>query len=140
MIFRCEKGKPLTFLEMDQNFQEILDHISSFENRITKIEESLFSQPSQPFFIDQEGEEIVFKGPEKKEYGRVRLPIFRPNLRGEWCAKEYYHMHDWVVVKGHTYGCIDAHVSEHFEEDCKKWRIVMGTHLLHQKEDVHGGD
>lgn len=125
MIFRCDKGEPLTFLEMDQNFRELLERINDLEKRTAAVEEHALMQSSQKLFVIQEGGEIIFQDHQKRECGRAILPVFRPNLRGKWCAQEYYHLHDWIVFEGDTYGCVMAHVSLSFDNDKDYWRLVM---------------
>lgn len=128
MIFRCDKGEPLTFVEMDQNFRELLEKIHDLESRALAVEEKMVTQSSQQFFIVQEGGEIIFQDRQKRECGRVILPIFRPNLRGKWITQEYYHVHDWVVFEGTTYGCMCAHVATSFPEDKGHWCVVVEPH------------
>lgn len=131
MIFRCEKGESLTFLEMDQNFRELLEKITILEENLKKLNDAMLEQPFQGVSMVQEGEEILLKDQSQQECGRIQIPIFRPNLQGMWKGQEYYHMHDWVVFEGKTYGCIGAHVSTTFDQDHEKWRLVIDSQIAH---------
>lgn len=116
IIYRAQKGAPLTIDEIDGNFKDL-------ETRIEELE----TQPSRDGGISQitlEGDELVIHGPQETMLGRVRLPLPHFQGRGEWQEHQDYCSYDLVRHESALYLCLKAHKSGAFNRDHESWQLL----------------
>ncbi len=121
MIYRSEKGEPLTFHELDGNFKELYELIHT----LIKKDEAKTLVPEYLKEIKQEGQNLYFKGSVGSDLGVVTLPVVMPHPRGAWKKDEYYLINDWILFEKSTYACIKSHVAEAFEKQKEFWVMVV---------------
>jgi hypothetical protein len=121
MIYRSEKGSPLTMQELDGNFKELLAMIQELQQQ--RISEKMLPESLKAVY--QEGDKLMFEGTYSSDLGTVTLPTITPHIRGPWQKEEYYCVHDWVVFEHKTYACMTSHVADDFAKDMAQWRIVI---------------
>lgn len=121
MIYRSEKGEPLTIEELDGNFRELAERVQKLENTIHE------QHPMDGLKeIRQEGDRIHFISTMGHDLGFVTLPKIHPTMRGQWKENMYYCINDWVIEERRTYACTQSHVSTTFEKDQEKWQCITG--------------
>lgn len=121
MIYRSEKGSPLSMQELDGNFKELFRMIQELHHQ--NMSEKII--PESLKAVHQDGDKIMFEGTCGTDLGTVTLPTITPHIRGDWKKEEYYCVHDWVVFEHKTYTCIAHHVAENFAKEIAKWRVVI---------------
>lgn len=116
IIYRAQKGAPLTIEELDGNFKDL-------EKRLETVED-----PASPeggiSHIRLEGDELVFEGSQGISLGRVRLPLPHFHGRGEWQPSNNYNLYDLVRYEDTLYLCLQAHQSNHFDQEREYWQIL----------------
>lgn len=116
IIYRREKGIPLTTLEMDENFSDLDQRIKELETKPI-LAEGIRS-------IIQEGDQIVITGTFGTTWGPFVLPKCLPRPRGDWQENTPYAVGDWVIVKRNSFACVKAHMSsEVFDLEC--WQLIV---------------
>lgn len=115
IIYRDQKGAPLTIEELDGNFKDI-------EHRLKALEEV----PSEGGIshIRLEGDEVVFEGPQGITLGRIRLPLPHFQGRGDWQPSTPYNLYDLVYHEAALYLCLQVHQSVVFDQEREKWQLV----------------
>lgn len=117
IIYRHEKGAPLSSEEIDGNFKEL-------EGRLKVIEET----PTDGEGIGKihlEGEHIKFTGTFGKDFGTFALPKPALNLCGPWSEKKTYRKLDLVSIHNALYCCTEDHMSTSWSQDHPSWKQVL---------------
>lgn len=117
LVFREEKGAPLTIKEIDGNFR----HLQKSVGDIAKAPPYVESVGK----VEQEGDVLRVIGTLGTNLGEVRLPKFRPQVNGEWVVNKNYLIGDWMRREGHLYQCLKTHKSKTFEADMAHWELVL---------------
>lgn len=105
IIYRQEKGAPLTAREMDDNFHEL-------EDRIRKLEAS---HPHQQIdSIEMEEDHMAIKDAVGQVMHRIKLPCLGLKPRGNWQRQRAYAVNDLVNRPEGTYICMQSHQPEEF--------------------------
>lgn len=121
MIYRTEKGKPLTLEEVDGNFRELdlrLKLLESLSKQKQEIPESVAS-------VVQKGDILCFVGSRGSILGTASLPRIIPSVRGSFKKGEYYNLLDFVVYENKTYSCTKSHIAETFLGEGEFWQIII---------------
>ncbi len=116
IIYRHEKGIPLTAEEVDGNFSELDQRVQQLETKPI-MAEGIRS-------IIQEGDQIVITGTFGTTWGPFILPKCLPRPRGDWQENTPYAIGDWVILDKDSFACMKAHMSGHaFESEF--WKVVV---------------
>jgi hypothetical protein len=121
IVYRRQKGEPLTIEEMDGNFANLDSRIKSLETNPSLsggVAEGVAS-------VTQEGDRLTIHGSFGTVLGQVTLPKAFPNPRGKWTPETAYYVMDWVQEKGGIYSCLSPHRSTEFETDKENWALVF---------------
>lgn len=113
ITYRLEKGAPLSILEIDTNFRELEQRLSTLEDH-----------PNTPVIaVEQQEDVLVFKV-DGEVISHVILPKFQPLLKGEWKKDTTYQRGTWVNFNQALYACQILHTSgETFES--KFWTLIF---------------
>jgi hypothetical protein len=119
IIYRRDKGGPLTIEEVDGNFADL--------DRRLRLLETEGIQAEGIGRIRQEGEIIIITGTRGTAFGRLTLPKVIPNPKGAWKTDTAYAVLDWVQRERNLYACVLPHRSALFDEDLRAgyWKILM---------------
>jgi hypothetical protein len=116
IIYRQQKGEPLTIAEMDGNFADLQQRV--------KVLETAPAMAEGIQTITQERDQVTFHGTLGTVLGQVKLPKVFPNPRGKWQPETAYGVLDWVQVERRLYSCRAPHTSRDFQEDQACWGLV----------------
>ena len=117
IIYRHEKGAPLTSEEIDGNFREL-------EGRLISLEEA----PTDGEGIEKihlEGEYIKFTGTFGKDFGTFTLPKASLNLCGPWKTQKPYRKLDLVTAQNALYCCTEDHISSSWNQESSHWKLAL---------------
>lgn len=135
LIYRAEKGSPLTAQEIDNNFKEL-------ESRLLTLEEQAETTESLGK-IHIEGDKIHFKGTFGKDFGTFTLPHPTLNPRGGWVMHTPYKKLDVVTFDNSLYCCTEDHLGTTWEKDQAYWKLLLSfpqplpsTMTLYEKETL----
>jgi len=119
IIYRRDKGGPLTIEEVDGNF-------ANLDRRLQHLETAGI-QAEGIGRIRQEGEIIEITGTRGTIFGRFILPKVIPNPKGAWQTDTHYALLDWVQREGGLYACVLPHHSRLFADDLRSgyWKILV---------------
>jgi hypothetical protein len=112
IVFRQEKGSPLSIEEMDGNFKDLHERVIFLENHPLQAEGI--------GKIEQEQDLLKITGTFGSNLGTFILPKVLPRLCGMWKEQTMYRQTDWVQKEKNLYVCTHSHQSENFSEDLKK--------------------
>lgn len=116
LIYRDQKGAPLTIEELDGNFKDL-------NRRLETLEEHSF-EGGGISDIKLEGDELVILGAHHLELGRVRLPMPQFLGKGAWQEKHPYAVYDLIRHEQGVYVCVKSHESTTFEQDHSHWQLL----------------
>ncbi len=122
VVYRAEKGAPLTCDELDGNFRELVERVERLE-----------TNPSQAEAIGNiqlVGQQLVITGTRGTEFGKFKLPTLAIYPCGEWKSEAAYAVNDLVYKGACAYLCIEAHTSKTFDKEVKHWRVLLDAALL----------
>lgn len=124
MIYRSEKGAPLTAQEVDDNFRQLDTRIKSLERHYPdrKVHE-----------VKVEGDAIVIYDNAGVEMSRAQLPLLALNPRGPWHRDTAYARNDLVTYQGAAYVCVHTHKPGVFKEE--SWLKLMQNEVNHGQEN-----
>ena len=117
IIYRQQKGEPLTIAEMDGNFADLHERLTILETT-PPLAEGVGS-------ISQERDQVTFHGTLGTVLGQIKLPKVFPNPCGRWQPETAYYVMDWVQVSRGLYSCRSPHTSQDFEADQDRWALVF---------------
>ena len=116
LIFRDQKGAPLTSDEVDGNFRELLTRIELLE-KTPALAESIGK-------IEQKGDRVEVIGTNGTSFGAYKIPLLMYRLRGNWCPKTSYATADVITRQAQAWVCQQPHVSgEKFEP--QEWNLLL---------------
>jgi hypothetical protein len=119
IIYRHDKGGPLTIEEIDGNFAYL-------ERRLRTLETDGIRAESIAH-IRQVGDVIEIIGTKGTPFGRFALPKVIPTPRGAWETATAYAVLDWVQKDRSLYTCVVPHRSNVFGDDLRagSWKTLM---------------
>jgi len=117
IIYRSEKGAPLTASEIDGNFRELETRLNDLEDH-AEAGEGIGK-------IRVEGDEISFLGTFGTDFGSFTLPKASLNFCGPWAAQTPYKKLDLATVDKALYCCLMDHVSGLWEQEGALWKHVF---------------
>lgn len=103
IVYRENKGAPLTVSEIDQNFRTL-------ENRLGFIEQGQILGVEGIARVEQNGNEISFIGTQGSVFGPVQLSGGL-SFKGDWLAARFYQQGDVVLRTGSSYVAIRPHTA-----------------------------
>jgi heme oxygenase len=119
IVYRLQKGGPLTAAELDDNFRDL-------HQRLEVLEQSHAKAEVWRGRMDLQGEELIFLSPSADVLSRMRLPLPRLNPRGVWQTKQSYAAYDLVTTGKQVYVCVKAHESSDvFMTDNDRWQMFL---------------
>lgn len=104
ITYRLVKGSPLTITELDDNFHDLDDRVTSIED--SPPEARGISE------ITQSGDSLFVEMTDSTQEGPFTLPAVDLNFRGEWTAATNYLVNDIITANGNVYLVLTAHTSE----------------------------
>ncbi len=116
IIYRHQKGSPLTAQEVDNNFYEIVSRLEVLEQKTTQGE-SIAK-------IEQKGDRLEIIGTYGHLLGQATLPTLQYNVRGKWLPKADYAAQDVVTREAQTWVCREAHTTAEIF-DAKFWSLLL---------------
>ncbi len=117
IVYRSEKGAPLTRDEVDNNFREL-------DQRIEKLTSSTY-QTEGIGDIQVHGDRLTIIGNRGAKFGPFKLPVVGYTPRGAWAAGRDYAIYDVVSQQGNAYVCSTAHFGQNFEQEQKHWQLLF---------------
>jgi hypothetical protein len=117
LIYRLQKGSPLTIEEMDDNFRMLHERISLLEVRPAVAE--TFQE------ITVEGNHLTIKSSHGNTFGPFILPTVSFAPQGAWAKNKAYAAYDVVCYQEALYVCAAAHTSDVFGAEKEKWRLLL---------------
>ena len=116
ILYRHQKGAPLTAEEVDGNFYELVSRLEALEQKATQ-NESIVK-------IEQKGDQLEFMSSFGNILGQFKLPTLQYTLRGKWTTGTSYASQDVVTRDAQTWVCTTAHTST-TEFDANFWKILL---------------
>lgn len=98
LIYRTEKGAPLSAKELDDNFRQLHGRIKELENAERVIHR-----------ISASEDHLILKDSAGVEISRVKIPVISLNSRGEWRDDVPYARNDLVTYLGDVMICTHSH-------------------------------
>lgn len=119
IVYRLEKGAPLTVEEVDGNFKEL-------HQRLMSLEQSQGFKQGWGGHVVLEGTDLVFLSPTKDVLNQIPLPLPHFCPRGRWEPQKSYAVYDLVSLGAQAYCCIKAHQSsDQFMTDHGCWQVIV---------------
>ena len=117
LIYRLQKGCPLTLEEMDDNFRNLHERLKVLEERPAMAE--TFQD------IKVEGEHLTLTSSYGTTYGPFILPTVTFSPQGVWLQNKAYAVYDLVNHGEALYLCIRSHSSKEFTAEKEHWRLLL---------------
>ena len=118
IIYRAQKGGPLTSDEVDGNFADL-------DKRLTHLEQHTH-QTESIGNIDVKGDQMIITGSLGTKFGSFVLPTLSFKPQGLWQPQVPYAMYDVVSLKtGSAYVCTKSHISQDFDKDRDFWKVLI---------------
>lgn len=121
IVFRHQKGGPLTIEEVDGNFADL--------DRRLKVLETEGIQAEGIAVINQIEDKLEIIGTQGSNFGRFEMPKATPQPKGLWQAGVQYLPLDWINIGPKLYACVHAHQSNIFVNDLEAgyWRVLVSA-------------
>lgn len=116
IIYRHQKGSPLTAEEVDGNFYDLASRLEILEQKNTQ-NESIIQ-------VEQKGDQIEFMSNFGNILGQAKLPTLKYTLRGPWLPETSYAIQDVVTRNAQTWVCAMAHTSTP-EFNLNFWQLLL---------------
>lgn len=117
IIYRLEKGAPLSLGEIDGNFRELDTRVHILENQQSnEIGNLRFSA---------RGFELVIETSDGQLLHRIPLPKPQFHHKGLWAEQTFYDLYDLAHYQQSLYFCIQPHESTAFEEQRAFWAVLI---------------
>ncbi|HUX78210.1 MAG TPA: hypothetical protein VMW10_00470 [Alphaproteobacteria bacterium] len=117
IIYRAEKGAPLSAEEVDGNFKEL-------EMRLQQLEEHP-EAPESLGRIDVQGDQISLIGTFGTDFGTFTLPKATLHFNGKWLPQILYQKLQMVTYDKALYCCLQEHTSTQWERDTSQWQEIL---------------
>lgn len=117
IVYRLEKGSPLTVAEIDNNFREL-------EMGLRRLEEKAI-EPLRGLRFRVEGVQMIIEIEGGDILQRIDLPVISFKHKGEWVAGDVYVANDIVTKAGGVFICSRSHSATHWEADTAYWAVLM---------------
>lgn len=135
LIYRHDKGAPLTSEEIDGNFYELASRLRTLEDH-----------PAMGEGIGQvrlQGHHLTFTGTFGTDFGTFSVPQPRLSFRGAWQPQIPYERFDFVSQAQGLYCCVQDHSSGEWDRDrlavCHEMLsppLVFSPLLLYERETL----
>jgi hypothetical protein len=124
IIYRLQKGSPLTLEEVDGNFKELHQRLEALEqNQVEKV------QWGGRFELCDS--DLLFLNPENEVLSRVHLPLPHFYPKGRWQPHQLYAGYDIVTTGKQAYCCIKSHQSSDlFTADQESWQLLLDSNFI----------
>ena len=116
VLYRHQKGAPLTADEVDGNFHHLVSRLERLEQKF--IQNEFIAR------VEQEGDQLIIISNLENVLGQVKLPTLKYVLRGHWLPETSYAIQDVVTCKAQTWVCEHAHTSR-AEFDSDHWNLLL---------------
>lgn len=117
IIYRAEKGAPLSAEEIDGNFKEL-------EMRLQQLEEHPEASESLGK-IEVGGDQISLIGTFGTDFGTFSLPKATLRFTGKWLPQTLYKKLEMVTYDKSLYCCLKDHTSTLWAQDLSQWEVVL---------------
>ncbi|ARN84322.1 hypothetical protein [Candidatus Nucleicultrix amoebiphila] len=118
IIYRKDKGSPLSFEELDGNFLDLDKRLRSLECK------EVYGEGIAT--ISREGDQLVFKNSLGEKVGQCTLPMPILKATGPWKSDTDYCIHDLISHGQLTLLCIKSHrSSSRFEDHQHCWQTLV---------------
>ncbi len=117
IIYRAEKGSPLSIEELDNNFKDLDSRLKILEDNPDRGEGlgKIQIRENQATFIGSFG----------TDFGTFTLPTASFKPRGSWHPKTTYQTLDLVTMEMAVYSCLKDHTSLSWDQDRSLWQEVL---------------
>jgi hypothetical protein len=123
LIYRMEKGGPLTAQEVDDNFRQLDVRLKDLEQR----------NPERKLnHIKLENDHIILYDQAGVEISRAKIPVISLNPRGHWQPYEAYARNDLITYQNVVHLCMRSHKPGDFEEE--NWQLLFKTQEVKHDE------
>lgn len=123
IIYRLEKGSPLTLVEVDGNFKEL-------HKRLEGLEQSQADKLGWGGRVELCGSDLIFLSPAHEVLSRIHLPLPHFCPRGHWQPQKLYAGYDIVTLGKQAYCCIKSHQSsDRFASDHEFWELILDVNF-----------
>lgn len=116
IIYREEKGAPLTITELDGNFRFVAEKLDEHEEQISHI--------SGVASVTNEAEELIFRNIAGDELYRLSIPIPQFAFTGEWESGMAYIYGNIISKLGAKYVCLRPHTSADWRAESEHWLCI----------------
>lgn len=130
LIYRSEKGSPLSIEEVDGNFKNL-------DERLSHLEKNEDPTDPQKFFWIQTQEIVSIQNEKGKEIGSFQLQPTPFHPKGPWKPLQDYFSFDLVSFPGQVFCCLKNHTSgESFKKDSEEdlWILFLDVLPLLRKK------
>jgi hypothetical protein len=117
IIYRIEKGAPLTSQEIDGNFKDLDTRLKTLEQH-PEEGEGLGK-------IEVHGDQMTLTGTFGSHFGTFSLPKANLKPTGLWMPKTPYQTLDLVTSENALYCCLKEHTSTTWSQDQALWQEVL---------------
>lgn len=117
IIYRAEKGAPLTVEEIDGNFRELETRLNRLEDH-SEVGEGLGK-------IEVQGDQMILTGTFGTDFGTFTLPKATLRVRGRWLPQTSYQKPDLVTYEASLYCCLKDHTSTLWNQDNSHWQEIL---------------
>lgn len=118
IIYRAEKGAPLSVEEIDGNFRELETRLKTLEEH-PEVGEGIGK-------VQVDGDLLTLTGTFGTDFGTFALPKTSLRPRGKWLPQALYQKHDMVTYEEALYICLKDHTSILWEQDyMHHWQEIV---------------
>jgi hypothetical protein len=117
IIYRIEKGSPLSVAEIDGNFKELNDRLTYLEEH-PEIGEGIER-------ITVKGDQMTITGAFGTEFGTFELPKALLKPSGPWSSQILYQKLNLVTFENALFCCVKEHTSTTWEQNKEMWQETL---------------
>jgi len=119
IIYRADKGAPLSIEEIDGNFRELETRLNRLEDH-PEVAESIGK-------IEVQGDQMILTGTFGTDFGTFTLPKAPFRLQGRWLPQTLYQKGDMVTYENRLYCCSGDHMSSLWTQDDGSWQEILSV-------------
>ncbi|MBS0272277.1 MAG: hypothetical protein JSR85_06485 [Proteobacteria bacterium] len=124
IIYRAEKGSPLSVEEIDGNFRDLETRLKTLEEHPEAVEGI--------GKVQVEGDQLTLIGTFGTDFGTFALPKTSLRFRGKWFLQALYQKHDIVTHEEALYICLKDHTSVLWDQDrVYHWQEILSFPKFH---------
>lgn len=122
IVYRLEKGEPLTVAEIDNNFRELAQHIEILREAVR--------EPLRGLRFRVEGVHMCIETEAGVLLQRVELPLLSFQHKGIWRAGAIYVVNDIIVCDRGVFICQQSHTATEWSADERYWALLLDSRVF----------